>query len=94
MIQQPRRCSVRRPREALIPLVQGRAHPLTHAENPPGSARMAQLRSTIEYTYEDRSRGGRVRIRSSNPDAVRAVHEFLHYQIREHHTADVESAPK
>jgi Fe2+ transport system protein FeoA len=67
---------------------------LTHAENPPGATRMAQLRSAIAYQYEDTTDGGRVRIRSSNADAVRAVHDFLRYQIREHHTRDVTPAPK
>jgi hypothetical protein len=66
----------------------------THAENPPGAARMATLRSAIEYIYEDTVTGGRVRIRSSNVDAVSAVHQFLQYQIREHHTGDAATAPK
>jgi hypothetical protein len=67
---------------------------MTHAENPPGTARMAQLRSTIDYQYEETSRGGRVRIRSANTEAISAVHEVLRYQIREHHTRDLTSAPK
>jgi hypothetical protein len=67
---------------------------MTHAENPPGVARMAELRSAIRYIYEETPDGGRVRIRSSNADAVRAVHQFLQYQIREHHTGDVMTAPK
>lgn len=61
---------------------------ITHGENPPGAARMAELRSAIRYEYEDTKRGGRVTIRSANAEAVRAVHEFLRYQIREHHTGD------
>ncbi len=61
---------------------------MTHGENPPGSQRMAALRSTIKYRYDDTDRGGRVRIRSADAEAVKAVHEFLRYQIREHHTND------
>jgi hypothetical protein len=61
---------------------------MTHAEHPPGSARMAELRSAIDYNYQDTARGGRVRIRSANAEAVKAVQEFLRYQIREHHTGD------
>jgi hypothetical protein len=64
---------------------------MTHGEPPPGTARMAELRSAIDYIYEDTGRGGRVRIRSSNADATRAVHQFLRYQIREHHTGDLET---
>ena len=67
---------------------------MTHAENPPGAARLAELRSTIDYTYEETKGGGRVRIRSANPDAVTAAHEFLRYQIREHHTGDPTTPPK
>jgi len=67
---------------------------MTHAENPPGAERMAELRSAIEYEYDDTDGGGRVRIRSSNAEAIRAVHEFLRYQIREHHTSDVMATPK
>ena len=67
---------------------------MTHAENPPGAARMAALRATIDYTYEDTGSGGRVRIRSSSADGVTAVHEFLQYQIREHHTGDDTRAAK
>jgi hypothetical protein len=67
---------------------------LTHAEHPPGAMRMAQLRSTINYQYEDTDDGGRVRVRSSNAEAIRAVHEFLRYQIREHRTGDVKAAPR
>lgn len=61
---------------------------LTHAEQPPGTARMAALRSSIVYDYEETPDGGRVRIRSTSRDAVAAVHDFLRYQIAEHHTGD------
>jgi hypothetical protein len=67
---------------------------MTHAENPPGTARMAKLRSAITYTYQDTIGGGLVRIQSSDSEAVGAVHEFLRYQIREHHTGDAITVPK
>ena len=67
---------------------------LTHAEHPPGSAQLAALRSSITYDYEETPNGGRVRIRSTNPDAVQAVHDFLRYQIAEHHTGDPTTPPK
>jgi hypothetical protein len=59
----------------------------THAEIPPGVDQMKALKDAITYTYEDIPQGGRVRIRTSDPDAIKAVHSFLNYQIREHHTA-------
>jgi len=38
--------------------------------------------------YEDLAGGGRVVIHASDAKAVEAVHQFLHYQIREHGTGD------
>jgi hypothetical protein len=67
---------------------------MTHGENPPGAARMAELQSAITYEYADTARGARVRIRSSDAEAIAAVHEFLRYQIDEHHTGDPAGMPK
>ena len=58
----------------------------THAEVPPGVPVMERLKSEIVYTYAETSRGAAVRIRTTNTDALAAVHEFLQYQSREHHT--------
>lgn len=65
-----------------------------HAATPPGAAAMKALRSDLKYTYEEIDRGGRVRIRSANPKAVAAVHDFLRYQIKEHRTGDPLAAAK
>ncbi len=61
---------------------------LVHDENPPGAAKMKELRSSLKYSFEELPTGGRVRIRSSDSAANAAVHEFLRYQIREHRTGD------
>jgi len=58
----------------------------THAEVPPGVPVMERLKSAIVYTYAETSHGGAVRIRTTNTDALAAIHEFLQYQSREHHT--------
>jgi len=58
----------------------------THAEVPPGVPSMERLKAVIRYKYEETARGGLVRITTSDPDAIKAVHEFLGYQAREHHT--------
>jgi len=55
---------------------------------PPGAKEMQRLKSAITYTFEERPQGATVRMRSSNPDAVKAVHDFLAYQIKEHVTGD------
>ncbi|MBI1762964.1 MAG: hypothetical protein HYR56_16175 [Acidobacteria bacterium] len=60
----------------------------THAQVPPGVAEMTQLRTDIVYQFEPLPRGGRVRIKTANPDALKAVHEFLRFQITDHQTGD------
>jgi len=58
----------------------------THAEIPPGVPALQRLKSAIRYKYEQTDRGGAVRITTSDPEALSAIHEFLHYQTREHHS--------
>jgi hypothetical protein len=60
----------------------------THAEQPPGVSVMTRLKEEITYTFEPIERGGRVRITSSNTEALDAVHDFLRYQIKDHKTGD------
>jgi hypothetical protein len=56
-----------------------------HAQAVPGTAVMRERRAAISYVPIDRARGGEVRISSSDPAAVRAVHEFLAFQRAQHH---------
>lgn len=56
----------------------------THAEVPPGVPAMQRLKAAIRYKYEETPDGGVVRIITADPDALKAVHEFLAYQGREH----------
>jgi hypothetical protein len=59
-----------------------------HDQTPPGVATMTKLKDQIRYKYEAAENGGRVVISSDNPQAVKAVHEFLKFQITEHETGD------
>lgn len=61
---------------------------MTHDEMPPGAAEMRRLKSSIGYRFEERPQGAAVRISSANREAVKAVHQFLRYQIKEHETGD------
>lgn len=61
---------------------------LIHARTPPGVATMKKLRNQIEYRVEDVPNGARVRVSSSNPKAVAAIHGFLRFQIQDHQTGD------
>lgn len=59
-----------------------------HAQNPPGVPAMKRLRAEIKYEFEKTERGGRVNIRTSNAEALAAIHDFLRFQIDEHRTGD------
>jgi len=59
-----------------------------HDQKPPGAEVMAQMKSNIVYQYEELETGGRVRIITTDPQALKAVHDFLRFQITEHRTGD------
>lgn len=59
-----------------------------HAQTPPGVAAMKRLKGEIKYEFEKTERGGRVLIRTSNTEALAAIHDFLRFQIEEHRTGD------
>jgi hypothetical protein len=61
---------------------------LIHAQTPPGVPAMRSLKMEIEYEFEALERGGLVRISTNNPGAVKAIHEFLRFQIKDHQTGD------
>ncbi len=58
-----------------------------HAQVVPGTAVMQARRSAITYDVVDRPRGGEVRLRSNDPVAIAAIHEFLAFQRTSHHAA-------
>jgi len=59
-----------------------------HDQVPPGVLVMKEKRAEISYTFEELPSGGRVRIKTTNPEALKAVHDFLRFQIADHHTED------
>ena len=59
-----------------------------HDQVPPGVPMMKEQRATISYRFEELPSGGRVRIKTTNPDALKAIHDFLRFQIEDHHTGD------
>jgi hypothetical protein len=56
-----------------------------HAREVPGSAVMAAKRAAITYTVEVLRRGAALRLQSTEPAAVQAIHEFLAFQRADHH---------
>jgi hypothetical protein len=59
-----------------------------HSQVPPGVPIMQKDRVDITYVFEELPAGGDVRIKSSNSEAVEAIHAFLRFQIEDHHTGD------
>ena len=59
-----------------------------HDQVPPGVPMMKEKRAEISYSFEELPAGGTVRIKTANPDALKAIHEFLRFQIADHHTGD------
>lgn len=59
-----------------------------HDQVPPGVEVMKRLKAEISYEFEKTESGARVRIKTSNAEALAAVHDFLRFQIKEHQTGD------
>lgn len=56
-----------------------------HLKEVPGTAEMARRSAAIRYAYKPLPRGGELRISTTDPAAVKAVHEFMAFQRGEHH---------
>lgn len=65
-----------------------------HDSVPPGVTTMKLMKSAIQYIYDDMPSGGRIRIKSDDPIAVAAIHDFLRFQITDHQTGDAIEAAK
>jgi len=59
-----------------------------HDQVPPGVPVMKDKHAEISYKFDELPAGGRVRIKTTNPDALKGIHEFLKFQIEDHHTGD------
>ena len=58
-----------------------------HAQTVPGTEIMRAKRAAIGYEASDLPKGGEVRIRTSDSQAIAAVHQFLEFQRAAHHAA-------
>jgi len=59
-----------------------------HDQMPDGAATMQEMKDMISYHFQETEKGGQVRITTKDPKALAAIHEFMRFQIREHHTGD------
>jgi hypothetical protein len=66
---------------------------LIHEQTPPGVPVMQKLRSEIEYRFEETERGATIHISTTNSKALKAIYQFLRFQIKEHQTGDSLESP-
>ncbi len=59
-----------------------------HDQTPPGVSTMKRLKNEITYDAQPTAKGAEVKIASTNSEAVSAIHQFLTFQIKDHHTGD------
>jgi len=59
----------------------------------PGTAEMARKRDVIEYTFHELPRGGEVIMKTSDAQALAAIHAFMGAQRSEHHASGAGVAP-
>ena len=62
-----------------------------HDTVPPGVPVMKEKSKAITYTLQQTPGGARIKIQTDDPEALKAVHEFLVFQIRDHRTGDPET---
>jgi hypothetical protein len=67
---------------------------MTHSRVPPGVPTMQRLNGDIQYKYAETKNGGKVLISTANPEALKAIHEFLRFQIEDHRTGDPSDVQK
>ncbi len=61
---------------------------LVHDESVPGTVELSKRKDRVQYTYIETPRGGRVDIVTTDEKALRALYQFLRFQIRDHETGD------
>jgi len=65
-----------------------------HMTEVPGTAVMARRRAHIRYAVRDLPRGAELRVRTTDPEALTAVHQFLAFQRGDHRAAGAELGKK
>jgi len=67
---------------------------LIHDREAPGVPVLREKKAAIRWTYEEAPSGGHIRIRTKDPRALAAIHDFLRFQIEDHETGDSETVTK
>jgi hypothetical protein len=63
-----------------------------HDQDVPGTAVMAERREHIEYRYQELPRGGELRLITSDPRALEAIHDFMAFQRADHRAGGMDHA--
>ena len=66
---------------------------LVHARDVPGTAVMTARRSRISYVADTLPGGGQLRLRTSDPSAIAAIHQFLAFQRQDHRSTSHGTGP-
>jgi hypothetical protein len=61
---------------------------LIHDRTPPGVPTLKKLKAAVEYRFQKSERGASIRITTRNAEALKALHQFLRFQITDHQTGD------
>jgi hypothetical protein len=59
-----------------------------HDRVPPGVPQLQTAKEAVSYRFEQIPSGAKVRIQTPDKQFVNAVHDFLRFQIADHHTGD------
>jgi hypothetical protein len=61
---------------------------LVHDRVPPGVPGMKRLKKEITFSVNEIPKGSEVLIQTENSEALKAIHDFLRFQIEDHKTGD------
>ena len=64
---------------------------LVHGKAVPGTATMTQLKDQLHWDLQETPRVARIVITADSKPALKAVHQFLRFQIQDHKTGDSEA---
>jgi hypothetical protein len=62
-----------------------------HDQVPPDVPTMKEHRDHISDKFEELSSGGKLVIKTSDPHALKAIHNFLRFQIEDHRAVGTET---
>ncbi len=65
-----------------------RAPMLVHDQTPPGVPVMRERKKSLNWKFVELQNGASVQVRTTDKQALEALHQFLKFQISDHRTGD------